>query len=201
MNTTAETLTNDWGTVIPFAGYSMDNAQVWEKYGSEWVEFPHATDDVYLTLKVFASHRANVPEELAPDAIALMTTGYAAPIDECVDEATGENTTPPSECESRRRVAIAVFVARDASRCTEMRFQDDEHGEGIRESRGSGMLSDAVDLVALSAWGAEYLARLTILAVDESNGLDNSERAEIRDRVSTLLNNAELVQGAPDLFP
>jgi hypothetical protein len=135
-----------------------------------------------------------VPYELSPDVIALMTTGYAAPLDECNDPETGETVTQPSECESRRRIAIAVFIARDASRCSVLRFADNE-GEVIKERHGIGALSDALDLAATSAWGAEYLARLTILAVDEDNYLTDDQRAEVRERVGRLLNSAELLAG------
>jgi hypothetical protein len=192
VETTAELLASEWGGVIPFAGYEMDTPQIWEKYGSEWVEFPLVSGDIYLSLKTFATHRADVPTELAPDALAIVTTGYAAPIDDCVDD-DGEHIAAPSESKNRRRLAIAVFVARDASRVSVMRFAD-EPGETIAERTGSGTLSEAIDLAAVSAWGAEYLARLTILAVDDTNGLSNDERADVRDRVGHLLKSAELLQ-------
>lgn len=194
METTAELRADDWGTVIPFGGFRLDKPQVWERYGSEWVEYPDTDNDVYLTMKQYGVSRVGVPNELAPDVIALMTTGYAAPIDECQDPDTGETTTPPSECDNRRRVALAVFIARDASRCTVLRFADNQ-GETIKERQGIGALSEALDLAALSAWGSEYLARLTILAIDEDNDLTDYQRNETRQRVERLLASAELLAG------
>ncbi len=192
MTTTAEQLAHEWGTVIPFAGYDMENPQVWEKYGSEWVEFPTVSGDVYITLKHFAELRADVPTELTPDCIAMFTTGFAAPIDDCVDE-DGEPSMAPSKSKNRRRIALGVFVSRDTSRCSVMNFEDNKD-EPIYEASGTGALAEALDLCALSTWGAEYLARLSIIAVDESNGLNDEQRNELKHRVGFMLNSAELIK-------
>jgi hypothetical protein len=177
---TAELLAEDWGTVLPFVGFTMDNPQLWEQYEGEWVQHPHETDDVYQLLDHYRF--TNQVNDLTgssnpkpkPHAIAIITTGWGAPITDC--DPDNPNSVAPSQSPRKRRIALCVIVARDASSCSVLRFEDDP--EGITTDRmGTGTLAKEIDSAAFFVWGAEFVARLMVTA--ERTKSDNETSPEL----------------------
>lgn len=181
----ASLLADDWGTVIPFAGYSMDYPQLWERYGNEWVEFPHKTEDTYGMMMLYAVERHELPADLSPDGFAIITTGWGAPLP--VEGEEPSDDWRPSESAERERVAVALFVARDGSQMSEIRFEKDTKTEPLRETYGSGELVKAADRCAYILWGVEFIARLVLILTDQENNLEDTNRDNLRVRVTELI--------------
>lgn len=197
----AALLANDWGTVIPFAGYKMKYPQLWERYGNEWVEFPHENNDVYGMMMNYAVERDRLPADLSPDGFVIVTTGWGAPLPK-----DGEQPPigwRPSDSTEKERVAVGMFVARDGSQMSEIRFERATESEPMREPYGSGELAQAVDRCAYILWGVEFIARLVLILTDNENNLEDTDRANLRDRVSLLIEAHQMMsdteEGEEDL--
>lgn len=181
----AASLADDWGTVIPFSGYEMELPQLWERYGNEWVEYPHKNNDVYAMMMMYAVQRDEMPADLAPDGFAIFTTGWGAPLPKGQDEPSDD--WRPSESAERERVALGVFVARDGSQVSEIRFESAAKPDPMRENYASGELAKAVDRCAYILYGVEFIARLVLILTDQENNLEDTDRHNLRDRVSLLI--------------
>jgi len=80
------------------------------------------------------------------DFIALVTTGWAAPLN-----ADGEAEGAPSEHPAKRRVRLSVFASRE-SVVSVLRFQDEPNSPVVDEGQATGTLADAVqELLSRSA--------------------------------------------------
>jgi hypothetical protein len=163
---TATELVADWGTAFPYPdSHDMPRPQIWEIYGKEWVEYPHEENDVYFALLRHRDDRRTTPETKRPQGFALITTGWAAPLDE-----NGEPSGAPSEHPKRRHLALGAFLSRDGSTASLLRFDDD--GEEVESDDATGNLAGALDLNAATMWGAEWVTRLAIRATEtKSSGL------------------------------
>jgi len=177
--TKAELLAEDWGTVLPFAGFRMDTPQLWEQYGGEWVEYPHDLEDVYDLLQGFRFARelndavAETNPQPKPEALALITVGWGAPVQDC--DPDNPEAVRPSQSENRKRIALGVFVSRDASACSVLRFELEPDAVTV-DKMGTGSLAEALDTAAFYVWGAEYVARLMVNAErnKDEDGAENS---------------------------
>ena len=79
------------------------------------------------------------------DYIAVVTTGWASPID-----SDGEVSTPPSKHPERRRVRLMVMVSRDQM-ASVMRFQDEPDETITDDGHATGSLADALMQVMAQA--------------------------------------------------
>jgi hypothetical protein len=73
------------------------------------------------------------------DYVAVVTTGWASPID-----SDGEVSTPPSKHPERRRVRLMVFASREGV-ASVLRFRDEPDEIVVDEGQATGSLADAVN--------------------------------------------------------
>lgn len=80
------------------------------------------------------------------DYIALVTTGWAAPLN-----SNGEAEGAPSQHPAKRRVRLSVFASRE-SVVSVLRFQDEPSVTVIDEGEATGALADAVQSLLTRAF-------------------------------------------------
>jgi len=80
------------------------------------------------------------------DYIALVTTGWAAPLN-----SNGEAEGAPSEHPEKRRVRLSVFASRE-SVVSVLRFQDEPTEPVVDEGQATGSLADAVQSLLTRAF-------------------------------------------------
>lgn len=105
------------------------------------VDFTDENADIYALLEDSNTHLT----AMTADYIALVTTGWAAPVAEDDD-----GDTPPSRHPERRRVRLMVIANGDEMGSV-LRFEDDPTEAVVDSGSASGALADAVRLVMKSA--------------------------------------------------
>lgn len=184
MTNKAMTHAADWGTVLPFAGYELPRPSIWELYEGEWVEFPDEHPDIYSLIERYRMSNAIKSERTpVPDAFAVFTTGWAAPVEECDPSKTG-TPVAPSKSENRRRVALCCVYSIDGSRANSIRFEDHPADDLTEDGSGaSGALSDALDECAAVLWGVRFVRGLALSYIDA----DTETRQRVAERVASLM--------------
>jgi hypothetical protein len=122
-------------------------AQIWQFVPNDegrvvcslWDSFP----DIYDGLEAFANSG-----EVDTVAVAVVTSGWAAPMPQDHDEENDDEITPPSKHPARRRVSLVALRCADGGSASRIHFADtgenvDDHGD----ARGAlaEALGDALD--------------------------------------------------------
>jgi hypothetical protein len=180
---TASELLEDMGTAVPMPNDSGETvAQLWELWGKEWVE-GSAPDsgDIYLTLNRYSRKHREAGDAVKPDALAMVCTGWAAPLGE-----NGEVEGAPSKHPKRRRVVLFNVITPSADVASRLLMGDDEPTDDT-DGSGTGALADALDACAVSVWGSEFTASLVMkYATGKADGADASSLARLIGRVENV---------------
>jgi hypothetical protein len=156
---------------------------MWELWGKEWTLSPvPAHSDIYLTMNYYG--RSNHSKPVAPDALAIVCTGWAAPINPETGEMDGADA--PSKHPERRRVTLFTVVTPRADVASRLVMGDDEPTDDP-EGGGTGALADALDACAVAVWGSEFTSSLVMqYATGKADGADNATLARLIGRVENV---------------
>jgi hypothetical protein len=127
-------------------GYEMGSAHLYsvniDLNGEVSLTLATAERDVYDLLDSDTA----VKVAQVSDYIALVTTGWAAPLN-----SEGEAEGAPSEHPAKRRVRLSVFASRE-SVVSVLRFQDEPTEPVVDEGQATGSLADAVQNLLVRAF-------------------------------------------------
>ena len=113
-----------------------------DELGGVSVEFASENGDVYELLdNPLVKSLAQTP---STQFIALLTCGWASPIDEGNGADDDEGEIAPSQHPLRRRVRLVVVASKD-SVASVLRFQDDDENTVTDQGKARGSLADAVN--------------------------------------------------------
>lgn len=127
----------------PESGFSQKAAMLFSVVeGDEGVAITLASEngDVYDLLA--SDDTAQVAK--ASDYIAIVTSGWASPID------GSEGEVAPSQHPQRRRVRLLVMASRE-DMASVMRFEDDPENPILDDGKATGSLADALHFVMVRA--------------------------------------------------
>jgi hypothetical protein len=192
MPTTLEQLADDLGTVIPIPPSEGGQfPSIYEFTGGAWEEHSHCIYDVYDLLNDYGrNHIARTQPLAQPDAFVLVTSGYAAPLE------NGEPVGAPSEHPQRRRVSLFVLTLANGGQLSRLVFHDT--GEQVTEKNTySGSLAECIDLAGAFLWGARFLRGLSDSALQDDED-DNSDEA-LRSRLGRLIRVRSFFDDEPSL--
>lgn len=140
MSEMLETATQVEDYINRTVGFTMESAHLYAVNADLFAEgglvttLAEKADDVY---ELLASDYSRAVARVS-DFIALVTTGWAAPLNE-----DGEPEGMPSEHHARRRVRLTVLANRE-SVASVLRFEDDPDNIVTDEGQATGALADAV---------------------------------------------------------
>lgn len=194
-------LLDEFEQVNPLPAGGLKLPQIWARYGSEWVDEVETLTrvngefiaDVYELLFMFSNLRQYSPEVPTPDALAIVTTGWGAPLGD-----NGEVEGRPSEHASRFRVGLVIGILPNGSLMSRMRFlSGDQVGETTDdEGLATGALAEAADLMAFRVWGSSYTRDIITRWTDGKDSLPEEELRGLGVRVarfvSVLLSDDDL---------
>lgn len=127
-------------------GYEMGSAHLYsvniDLNGEVSLTLATAERDVYDLLDSDTA----VKVAQVSDYIALVTTGWAAPLN-----SEGEVEGAPSQHPAKRRVRLSVFASRE-SVVSVLRFQDEPNEPVVDEGQATGSLADAVQSLLTRAF-------------------------------------------------
>jgi hypothetical protein len=127
-------------------GYEMGSAHLYsvniDLNGEVSLTLATAERDVYELLDSDTA----VKVAQVSDYIALVTTGWAAPLN-----SEGEAEGAPSQHPAKRRVRLSVFASRQ-SVVSVLRFQDEPNEPVVDEGQATGSLADAVQNLLVRAF-------------------------------------------------
>jgi hypothetical protein len=184
---TAKELLEDMGTAVPMPDDTGAVAQLWELWGKEWMEgLVSIDDDIYMTMNRHGrNYRAldAIGTPAKPDALAIVCTGWGAPL----DPETGElGASAPSKHPERRRVTLFTVVTPRADVASRLVMGDDEPTDDP-EGGGVGALADALDACAVAVWGSEFTSSLVMqYATGRADGADSETLARLVGRVENV---------------
>lgn len=182
---TIHELLDDMGTVIPVPDeHRMGSPLLYELYGSEWVELAHlgGHSDVYDLLDDYSASNKKRNLDTMPSAFALLTTGWASPLNE-----VGDVEGRPSEHPLRRRVALFMVSAVNGRQASRIVFADDvANPVDDIEGGASGSLSEAVDTSSVYLWGRRFVEGIVSLVEESGEGGSDCLQARAR-RVARLV--------------
>ena len=166
----------------------LEFAELWERYGSEWVQVLNHSNDLYSALGIYSANRydrrtGEMPT-LAPSAVVVVTTGFGAPLGE-----DGQIEGRPSEHPERRRLRVVMVCAEDGSRLSRLEFAD--NGETSEVDDGTGLLADTLDNLGWSVWGNAYGTALLDLIAEAVGDADKVKKLVMR--LVTVLHTASQV--------
>jgi hypothetical protein len=179
---TMEELLNDLGTVIPLPPEGGSHLpSLYEFIGGSWENYAHGIPDVYDLLNEYGgTHIARKFPEAQPEAFVLLTTGYAAPLND--DGEVGD--VAPSQHPKRRRVSLFVVSMADGEQCSRLIFHDTD--ETVTEADSySGSLAECIDMASAYVWGARFLRGLSERALQEEDSI--YDEARLRARLGRLI--------------
>lgn len=134
--------------------YNLSHPALWELREGEWVEHFHSFADVYQLIRRYALDSSVMTENL-PDAVVLVTCGWAARLPENHDRWNDDDIPRPSEQPDRIRVALVYCVARNGTVYSVVSMEDKPE-EDSGEPFGRGALLDACDYLGVGVWKREY---------------------------------------------
>jgi hypothetical protein len=132
--------------------FDLDYPALWVREKGEWTEFPHASEDVYALIQMFASSYQKATTEPAIDAVIVITCGWGAPMPED-DNLDGYS---PSHSPQRERVNVSLSMTREGSQGSRLEFSNDK--EPIYGLIGvSGDLATASEYLGVSVWKKRWV--------------------------------------------
>lgn len=186
-NEVIETL-NEFQEIRPPSSQDMKRPEIWAKYGGVWSDVvPTLARDGEGDIYALLFRYANTFDETTPDkpeAVAIVTNGWGAPLDE-----RGEVEGRPSEHPKRFRVSLTVAVLSSSLLASRLNFWGGEQkGETVDdEGLATGALAEAVDLLAWRIWGRDFTSALVYRWVDGKDTLPEEELRAIGARVSRFV--------------
>lgn len=162
----------------------LEQPLLYERWGSQWVEYTHTQGDIYELLQQYAKNRKDsVLSALVPEAIVVVTTGWAAPLKD------GEVTCAPSQHPERVRVVMrSALELAQGGMMSRLDLAKPE-GSEVAEDYGnaSGQLADAMQYAAMAVWGRKWSQNLlNWYATTNRDELPADVKAGLVERVQRL---------------
>jgi hypothetical protein len=182
---TAVELLEDMGTAVPMPDGSDSVAQLWELWGKEWVEgLTYNDGDIYLTMNRHAQNHRRLPDIVKPDAMAIVCTGWGAPLN---PETGTLDAEAPSKHPQRRRVTLFTVVTPSAHVASRIVFTDPDETTDDPTGGATGALADGLDACAVAVWGSEFTSSLVMqYATGKADGAGADTLSRLIDRVANI---------------
>lgn len=163
----------------------LDQPILYERWGSQWVEYTHSQGDIYELLTQYAMNRRESGlSSLEPEAIVLVTTGWAAPLG-----ADGAMLGAPSAHPQRVRVVMrSALELAEGGMLSRLDMAKPEGVEVIEDFGGAtGSLADALQYAAMAVWGRKWSQNLlNWYATTNRDELSAEVKAGLVERVQRL---------------
>ena len=158
-------------------------AQMWELWGREWVQaLTEHDEDIYMLMNYYG--RGNHSKPVAPDALAIVCTGWGAPINP--ETGTMDGASAPSQHPERRRVTLFSVVTPRAEVASRL-VMDDEEPTDDPDGGATGALADGLDACAVAVWGSEFTSSLVMnYAKGKADGADEATLSRLIGRVENV---------------
>jgi hypothetical protein len=164
----------------------MERAEIWGRWGGVWCEAMSERNhvDIYEQIQEYAETFRGLPADApTPDAVAIVTTGWGAPLG-----ADGEPEGAPSQHPERVRLSLVVVVLPSSLLASRITFDMREGRLPVDdEGMATGALAGAVDLMAFHVWKQAFTSALVFRWVDGKGKLPEDELQAIGARVSRFV--------------